>query len=269
MVKRKEILVEKKHWDNIYDRNLNAINYISNLNLFRSYYHFVLFSIISRFIKGNNFKNVIEIGCAPGNYLVKFKKEFHLETYGVEYSKNGYHKTLENIKKYDISSDNIFLNDFFDKDFLETNKEKYDLVFSTGFIEHFDSPENIINNQTKLTRKGGLVICLIPNKIHLNALFSTEKSLSMHNLKIMNIDSFRNIFEKNNLLVLYCNYIGGIFNIGLFQAKNSFVKILAFIVLILQRLFLDNFQKIYFKITGKDLVSKYSSPSLICIARKK
>jgi len=267
-MEKKEIFVEKKHWDDIYAGNFSFSNYVSNLGLLRSYYHFVLFAILGRFVKKDEMKSVIEVGCAPGNYLVKFKKYFNLMPYGLEYSENGHQKTIKNLTKYGIPSASIFLNDFFDDGFLEKNKDKYDIAFSTGFIEHFDHPEDIVLRHAKLVRKDGLVVCLIPNKQYINAFFTTKESLALHNRKIMNVKELKNIFEKSNLEVLYCNYLGCIFNVGLFQAKNPIVKIIHTIAFVFQRIFMDNLQKIYFKATGNDLVSKYSSPSLICIARK-
>lgn len=267
-MKPRDNLVEKKHWDDIYTGNFNFSSRVSNSKLFQSYYHFALFSIISRFLRKDEIKSVIEVGCAPGNYLVKFKKYFGLVAYGLEYSKKGYQKTVKNLEKYGIPSENIFLNDFFDDDFLAKNKEKYDVAFSTGFIEHFDHPEDVVLRHGDLIRPGGLVICLIPNKRYLNAFFTSKKSLALHNREIMSKKELGNIFKKSSFLVLYCNYFGGIFNVGLFQAKNPIVKIVHNIVFIFQRIFLDILQKIYFKLTRKDLVSKFSSPSLICIAKK-
>lgn len=267
-MEKKEVLVEKTHWDNFYRGNFDLSSRISNSEFLKSYYHLVLFAIIGRFVKSGDIKSIIEVGCAPGNYLVKFKKYFNLTPYGLEYSENGYQKTLKNLAKYRILESNIFLNDFFDNHFLEKNTGKYDAVFSAGFIEHFDHPENIVLRHGELVRSGGLVICLIPNKRYINAFFTTKESLTLHNRNIMDVNELRSIFEKSKLEVLYCNHLGGIINVGLFQPKSLIMRLIYVVTLVFQRIFLDSLHEIYFKLTKKDLVSKYSSPSLLCIARK-
>ncbi len=259
---------KKEHWQKIHRKNNYLINAISNFKVLQGYCHFVLSKIVNRFWS-KNYKNFIEIGCAPGNYLIKFKKYFNIDVFGVEYSEEGYHKTLENIKNYGISASNIALDDFFNSNFLENNKEKYNIVFSSGFIEHFDNPDYVIEKQKLLLKSSGLIICIIPNVKFINKLLAGNKLLEIHNQKIMDIKTYKSIFEKCNLKIEYCDYFGGLINFGLFGNKKGTSKAIFAFLFFIQRLFIDNIQKIIFLLTKKDLTSKFTSPSLICIARKK
>lgn len=263
-----ERLSKKKHWQNIHKKNDNLVNTLSNSKIFQGYYHFALFRIIRKFWDGS-FKNFIEIGCAPGNYLVKFKREFGVDAFGVDYEEEGCAKTIRNVARYGIPKENIILADFFDENFLSANREKFDVVFSAGFIEHFRQPENMVKKQASLLAKNGLLISIIPNARYLIELLSDKKTISLHNQSIMNPQAFRKLFASDDLDVKYCGYFGGLFNFGIFGQKKSLAKAVFRAMFLIQRLTLDNFEKIYFAATGRDLTSRYSSPSLLCIARKK
>jgi len=261
-------LAGKNHWQNIHKKNDNFVNTLSNSKLFQGYYHFSFFRILKKFWD-KNFENFIEIGCAPGNYLVKFRREFGVDAFGIDYEEEGHAKTVRNVSRYGIPEENIILADFFDENFLSANREKFEVVFSAGFIEHFEHPEEVIKKQASLLSKNGLLICIIPNAKYLVEFLSDKKTISLHNQSIMNPEAFRKLFDPGDLEVKYCGYFGGLFNFGIFGQKKSLAKATFKVLFAIQRLTLDNLEKIYFVATGRDLICRYSSPSLLCIARKK
>lgn len=262
-------LTNKDYWDDIYQRNFYILNTLSNFRWLQSYYHFVFQKILSRYIDLSRHKNVLEVGCAPGNYLVKLNRFFSLTPFGVEYAEKGYQETIQNFERNKLPGSNIFLMDFFSENFQKQNYERYDLVFSAGFIEHFSDPRSVILKQLDLTKKGGLLICLIPNVRYLNEWISPRDIVSLHNQSIMERSNFRKIFLTiPKTSVLYCEYFGGVFNFGMLNMKNYFLKLLVIFLLIIQRFTLDLLQKIVFILFQKDFTSRYTSPSLLCILRK-
>lgn len=273
MQKDNKELASKIHWDAVNAKNSTIWNALSNCWLLRSYYHFSLFHFLDKIFKDAKFKTsekkLIEIGCAPGNYLVKFNKEFGFNVFGIEYSKDGYGKTIKNLKQYGIATDDIFLEDFFNDDFIDEREDSFDVVFSGGFIEHFDDPKKIIMRQLKLLNNGGYLICVIPNVKNINAFIASDELIKKHNTEIMDLEVFRGLFKNLNVQIEMCDYFGGIFNAGLFNKKNKFFKYLLVCILFLQRITLDNLQKVLFLCFGADFSNKYSSPSLLCIAKKK
>jgi SAM-dependent methyltransferase len=200
---------------------------------------------------------------------VKFKREFSVDAFGVDYEEEGHLKTVRNVSGYGIPEGNIILADFFDENFLNANREKFDVVFSAGFVEHFQEPEEVIRKQTSLLAKNGLLITIIPNAKYLIEFLSDKKTISLHNQSIMNPETFRKLFNLEDLEVKYCKYFGGLFNFGVFGQKKSLAKAIFKTLFMIQRLTLDNLEKIYFLITSRDITCRYSSPSLLCIARKK
>jgi len=50
----------------------------------------------------------------------------------------------------------------------------FDLVWNSGFIEHFDDPVSIVRDMARLTRPGGAVIVLVPNRWTPHSLWIRE-----------------------------------------------------------------------------------------------
>jgi SAM-dependent methyltransferase len=262
-------LTKRDYWESIYQKNFHILNILSNFRWLQSYYHFIFQKILTRYIDPMRHKNVLEIGCAPGNYLVKLHQFFSLTPFGVEYAEKGYAETLENFKKNDLPQGNIFLSDFFDENFQRKNYERYDMVFSAGFIEHFGYPHTVLVKQMHLLKKGGLLVCLIPNVRYLNEWLSPVEIIDIHNQEIMDITVFRSLFDGiPGANILYCNYFGGIFNVGVLNMRHAFLKRIVFLSLILQRITFDFLQKFIFIVFRRDIVLRYTSPSLICILQK-
>lgn len=259
-----------KYWDNMYQQNFRFLNTLSNSLFFQSYYHFVFRKVLSRFIKNSNHKSVIEIGCAPGNYLIKFNRFFGLVPYGVEYAPSGFEETIQNFRYNSLPVENVILADFFDKEFQRKNREQYDIVFSAGFIEHFSDPLDVLTKQVDLIRSGGILICLIPNVKYINEWFSSRELVALHNQEIMTDIALQNLAAQvPGTSIRYNSYFGGIFNFGLLNIRNPLGRKIIFLLFIIQRFTLDIFEKGWFLFFRRDCTSKYSSPSLLCILEKK
>jgi hypothetical protein len=120
-----------------------------------------------------------------------------------------------------------------------------------------------------LLKKGGLLVCLIPNVRYLNEWLSPVEIIDIHNQEIMDITVFRSLFDGiPGANILYCNYFGGIFNVGVLNMRHAFLKRIVFLSLILQRITFDFLQKFIFIVFRRDIVLRYTSPSLICILQK-
>src|SRR4029453_17212375 len=94
----------------------------------------------------------LEVGCVPGNLMVYFAKHFGYAVDGVDYSNAGalVDATLEL---------NGVPGRFFHADvFAFTPDRGYDVVFSQGFVEHFDDPVAPVRRHADLARPGGLVV---------------------------------------------------------------------------------------------------------------
>ncbi|GHU94493.1 hypothetical protein FACS1894156_2740 [Bacteroidia bacterium] len=160
-------------------------------------------------LKGVN--SFIEIGGFPGVYAAYFYKhgckdvsllDFYIDKRKVN--------TFEQIN--DIPQDTIHCieSDFFQ---FETNKQ-YDLVFSYGFIEHFEDTKNVMQHHNSLIINellggGGKLLIILPNFRGINGFVQylfDKRNLRAHNLNSMKIPFLKSILtelELKNISVEY------------------------------------------------------------------
>ena len=187
-------------------------------------------SFFNQNIDYKKINNVFEVGCCPGRFL-KFFHSKNIQINGIDYSKESFNKMIEDFKKNNISYKNIILGDFLEF----KSKEKYDLVCSFGFIEHFSDLAPIIEKHVNLLNKNGTLIIGIPNFTGLTGFFQSkvEKSiLDAHNLEIMNLNFFKDYSLKSSLIETKINFSGGFDNDMISRTKkNNFENIFYRIVL--------------------------------------
>lgn len=268
-------LAEKQYWDSVYnkmnDLNDNKFSFKDFIkNLTRDFSNFLIWEeILPRFFKKNKSVKVLEVGCAPGKYLYKMKELFLYEPFGVDYSQKGVLITREFFRKKGLNPENIIQADVFDEDFQNKNKDKFDVVFSRGFIEHFDNVSSVVDMHTNLLKKDGLLFIMIPNLQGLNYFFGkflNIDSFILHNLEIMNKDNFKSLFKEDKFQTLFLDYVG-VFSFGLFNTNKRWKYLLYRILLLIQRPF-DFCFRVLYKL-GFNIKSRYSSPYLLFIGIKK
>jgi 2-polyprenyl-3-methyl-5-hydroxy-6-metoxy-1,4-benzoquinol methylase len=269
-------LASKNYWDSVY-KNMTKGSYADFIpknfksklkHLTRDYSNFLIWEVIlPKFLPASDKLKLIEVGCAPGKYLINFHQLFGYQVYGVEYSENGASITKANFKKYDLNPEQIVQANFFDPKFQNQYREKFDLVFSRGFIEHFDDVQQIVDHHLNLLKKGGHLIVMIPNLSGLNyflARIFNNDSLILHNLSIMNKNKFSRLFDKTVIGPRYSDYVG-LFSFGLFNTNSKLKYSLHRFLTILQWP-LDFLLRSVFG--SKILKSRFSSPYLLFIGVK-
>ena len=154
---------------------------------------------------------VIEIGSAPGTNLVRLHQTFGYDPYGVEYAETGANLNREVFRQNGLNPNHVIRADAFSEDFLARYENSFDLVVSRGFIEHFTEMENVMAAHLRLLKPGGTLIVTIPKLTGLpHLLFRTfnPEVIPMHNLRIMNKDSFAALFQRAGLQQRFCHYYG-------------------------------------------------------------
>lgn len=268
-------LAEKEYWDGVYkgmpSNNVGNTTKFKDWvkNLTRDYSNFVMWDVlVPKYLPKNKDLKIIEVGCAPGKYLINFNKNFGYEPYGVEYSEKGVKIAKENFEKFRLNTQNIIQADFFDPNFEQKHKEQFDLVFSRGFIEHYDDVKSVVQKHLSLIKSGGYVIISIPNLSGVNKLigkFLNIESYNLHNVSIMDLEKFADLFPKSEVQKIYSGYVG-FFSFGLFNTNRKWKYFLYRVLLLVQRPF-DFILRVLFSSGG--LKHKYTSPYLLFIGRKK
>ncbi len=109
-------------------------------------------------------KLLLEVGCAPGRYMLYFAEHFGYKVHGIDFSAVGCEVTRRNLVSAGIDA-MVYEADF------RTAKiptETYDVVFSAGFVYHFADWEEIIANMVKLLKAGGQLVVLLDNFAGIN-----------------------------------------------------------------------------------------------------
>jgi len=135
--------------------------------------------------KLGNADNFIEIGGFPGVFSAYFytkgcKEVSLLDFYIDENVVRGFEK-INNIPENTI---HCIESDFFT---FKTDK-KYDIVFSYGFIEHFEDTKDVIRRHTALLTDCGRLLIILPNFRGINGFVQyvfDRKNFLAHNLNCM------------------------------------------------------------------------------------
>jgi len=206
-------LASNKFWDAYWER----IKIPSRINPTFSFDR-CLEKTFSRFLGANPNVKLIEIGCAPGRWLVYFHEKYNYQISGIDNSEIGVRKTQENLKHHNIDG-KIYKTGLFDF----YPPEKYDVVLSLGFIEHFEEVDRVIEKHLSLLKPSGKLVLGVPNFSGINFLiqkYLCEDLLAKHNLRIMNRSFFEKLLERFPLEKIFVDYIGG-FEPALFSSGEK------------------------------------------------
>jgi L-malate glycosyltransferase len=152
-------------------------------------------------------KTCIEIGCYPGRYLSVFGE--------LGYSLSGIDLTDRldvlpawlRFKGYQVGS-------FWKMDFLDSHlSQKFDVVASFGFLEHFTNWDAILAKHICLVKAGGYLILETPNFlggfqrwIHVNF---DSNNYERHCISAMDIEKWGAILRGSQFDIIYGRYFGG------------------------------------------------------------
>jgi O-antigen/teichoic acid export membrane protein/GT2 family glycosyltransferase/2-polyprenyl-3-methyl-5-hydroxy-6-metoxy-1,4-benzoquinol methylase len=239
------------------------------LDYMGSYEEYLLWnSVYGRYMPRKDGARVLEVGSAPGDFVVKLSQNFNFVPYGIEYSDSGVELNRQIFAENNINPNNVIHGDFLSDEFHNKYQGKFDIVISRGFIEHFTDAKGVVEKHINLLAKGGLLIVSIPNLHGFNYLLARifhKEVIAMHNLSIMRKREFAQLFDRSRLSPTYCDY-SGTFNFGLFNVRkdsplHSLLSLCMKLQVILNVLF-----RLLLRDRGAE--SRFFSPTLIFIGTK-
>lgn len=151
--------------------------------------------------------SLLEIGAFPGRYLAYISSKYGLKATGLDFNPD--------VEKFNRSMRSMGVEDYkyVNADFLTyTSSEKYDLIFSNGFVEHFTDFDLVLDRHAQCLNLGGAMLLMIPNKRYLRSVYGDlldYRNQRAHNLDCMRLDVFRKFAERNQLSIRYLSYHGG------------------------------------------------------------
>lgn len=154
-----------------------------------------------------NKNNFIEIGGFPGTHAAYFYLKFGLDVTLLDYYIDEHViEHVEVVNRMPKATIHCIEADFF----TFKSEQKYDVVFSSGFIEHFQDTKDVIDRHIELLSENGVLLILLPNFRGLNGLLNKvfdKKSYKVHNINSMRIDFLRTIMSETALQNITVQYI--------------------------------------------------------------
>lgn len=155
-------LSEKAYWDRQWERRgvkfgLDFRNY--SLRRFDGFFR----SVLPR-TPGLAF---LEIGCAGSRWLRYFAEVLGYRVSGIDYSELGCEQAREILRQHGITGE-VYCRDFFAE--APDLEGRFDVVFSYGFVEHFDDPATVLTRAARFCRPGGHIVTIIPNLLGIPGL---------------------------------------------------------------------------------------------------
>ena len=235
-----------------------------------SYEEYILWNVIyEKYMPRKKGAKALEVGSAPGDFLVRLSETFSYVPYGVEYSENGVDLNRQIFADHDINTANVIHGDFFSDELHQQYKGQFDLVVSRGFIEHFKDAKAVVQMHADLLAPGGTLIISIPNLMGFNYFLAqafNKEVVGIHNLDIMRKPVFRSLFDERQFYPLFCDYYGT-FNFGLFNVgDNRLLRTLLNVCMKIQVVLNITFRLLFGKAGAE---SRFFSPALIFIGVKK
>lgn len=166
-----------------------------------------LMEAFERFAPAAPGERLLEVGCAPGRWMVFYAERFGASVEGVEYTEFGVDQTRENLRRCGVSGT------VHHADFWHFNPpEPYDLVLSMGVIEHFRDIDSAFRRHAAFVRPGGRLVIGVPNFQGLNRLLARwcdASWLRVHNLEAMGRREYVRRAREADLRVVSSRYVGG------------------------------------------------------------
>lgn len=170
-----------------------------------------ILGIFDRYIPHDAGWSILEVGGAPGRFLAYLKRCFKCDVSSLDFSPIGSQLTRENFKilGLDIA---VYEGDLF-LPVKNLPSQSFDLVYSLGFIEHFQNLNGVISRQLDYVKPGGWLLIGVPHFIYTFAPIIrcfAPNTFRDHNLAVLNMKNW-NLFEQPyHLQTIFKGYLGGL-----------------------------------------------------------
>lgn len=162
---------------------------------------------LRRFLRSDRNARFLEIGAFPGQLLWYFSRYFGYQVSGLEYL----HWCCEQMRvllgREGVNAQ-VIEGDLFS--YAPAERDKWDVVCSHGFIEHFTDATPAVRRHFELAREGGLVILIVPN--HATLYGRIMKAIrpdkyAMHNLMTLQ-DTLDAVTAAGASEIVFAGHIG-------------------------------------------------------------
>ncbi len=126
----------------------------------RNYSNRRFHEFFARHLAGAAGKTVLEVGCAQSSWLPYFRACHGCRIVGIDYSPTGCAMARQALDAAGVPGEILERDLFGDNRDLEGTA---DVLFSYGFVEHFDDTVAVLLRMRALLKAGGTIITIVPN----------------------------------------------------------------------------------------------------------
>ena len=203
----KRELTEHEYWDNRWLRIKLPVEIKRDTTKFVTR---EMIGIFDRYLPQKDGLRILEIGGAPGRWLAYFRKHFHYDIHGIDYSRTGCAKMKENFDLLNVPATIYRFNILTDD---TSSLPLFDIVYSFGLIEHFGDLSQLLEKHLKMLKEEGILMIGVPNFSGIAKLILQKTSpgiLATHNLGAMDLKTYEAFEDKYSLTPLFKGYLGGL-----------------------------------------------------------
>jgi len=208
-------LTDQQYWEGVWNHKAGEA-WSQPSGILRRYGSFVFDEMLKQRLRPLPGQRFLEVGCGTGKWLIYFSRTFGYAVTGCDYSDASCAMARRNVASAGVDA-TIIQQD------LATVTGEYDVVFSTGLIEHFDDPSSVLAKFASLLAPGGTLITLVPNLAGLSGFYHRRwKPETFTTHRVITLDELRAWYGKLGLQRMDVGALGSV--IPLRFPRGSFRK---------------------------------------------
>lgn len=218
-------LTKKDDWAGDYRGEVGAVEAVETFHRANKNIREMWDSALLPLLRVGSPASALEIGSAPGGNLIEAWKMLGAIPVGIEYTESGAELNRQVFRHYGLDPNNVICDDFFSPT-LDHLKDKFDLVMSFGFVEHFADTFSVISRQISFCRAGGHVVITIPRLRGLYAAWNNAfdpRVAATHNMSLMRDEVFFRVCESVPGFAIKFRGAVGSFEYGLLTHRGQFL----------------------------------------------
>ncbi|MCO4292935.1 class I SAM-dependent methyltransferase [Solitalea sp. MAHUQ-68] len=205
-------LTDQEFWSKYWESKTDILHEINS--------NYVFSALFRKVCAENKITTSIELGGFPGYFSLFLTKYLKRKCTLLDFFilPKIIHE-LEEFNNVPTGSIRFIEGDLFEA----TEREKFDLVFSCGLIEHFQDTKDIIRRHIDFLDKDGTLLLTLPNFRGVNGWWQRKfdkENYDKHNINSMDPELLRSIFKELGVEVSEYGYLGK-FSIWLENKKEQ------------------------------------------------
>jgi SAM-dependent methyltransferase len=196
-------LTATHYWDSAWTEK-DTHHTAGSADIERSYAGLVLHDELRRYVTLPRGARFLEVGCGGGRWMVYFATRFGYAVTGCDYSEAGCRLARQRLAVAGVAG-TVTQADF------TTLDGTYDIVFSAGFVEHFDELLPVFTKLASLLAPGGTLITLVPNLAGLSGLYHRLlKRETFETHRVVTLDHLRRCYQAVNITPVRLSPLGSV-----------------------------------------------------------